>query len=314
MVVQQSQCGSSPNTSHLFVIEDACSLGHMQMSFIQLFSWMLHVALEGSTVAYTIFEARCGELQQIKDKYYLPMLGGFMNYSESELGLQLKLLDTNSPDELMSCRNRWLPNNTSVQLSRRGCSRGNWIGHCSAWFPNTPGVVQWQKFLHKTVLSTMKDVSFTAQAAKLRVLVFDRAKGYKRTLLDPTEVENVTSANCNESSVTYYQFAGKREDAAPWEWNCRYFSQFNVIVIVHGAAVSNIVCTPPGSGLVEIGPALTGGKVSMYMSLVQQLGIMYKFVPFARGRDNFSGIVQPDVNLLGSAVNSICESMKSDRG
>ena len=112
-------------------------------------------------------------------------------------------------------------------------------------------------------------------------------------------------------SVSYYQFGGKREDAKPWEWNCRYFSQFDVIVIVHGAAVSNIVCTPPGAGVVEIGPET--GKISMYRPLVQQLGIAYKFVPFARSRGNFNGIVQPDVKLLGSAVNSCEETVKSVR-
>ena len=147
----------------------------------------------------------------------------------------------------------------------------------------------------------------------MRVLVFDRAKGYQRSFRDPQKVVDVVSSSCKQCHVKYYQFTGRREDAKPWTWNCHFFAQFDIIVMAHGAAVTNAVC------VFYLVQALLrwakdprqAAKPSMYMPPMNQLNIHYFNVPYASGGQN--SVVSPNLTVLADAVRSLLAKVQTTK-
>lgn len=72
-ITENIECGSSLSKVPLYVIDDLCSLGRMQMSFVHLFHWLLTTSSSGR-IGYTLYKLPCKELQPIRDLYYDPML------------------------------------------------------------------------------------------------------------------------------------------------------------------------------------------------------------------------------------------------
>ena len=215
-------------------------------------------------------------------------------------------------DHVVACENTVLSNHT-IEISHRDCHGDAdleiWGSFCRAWFPSGNTVRQWHSFLRLTVLSDMRPSSI--EKSGMRVLVFDRAKGYRRSFRDPQKVVDVVSSSCKQCHVKYYQFTGRREDAKPWTWNCHFFAQFDIIVMAHGAAVSNAVCVLPGSGLVEVGQGPQAAKPSMYMPLMNQLNIHYFNVPYASGGQN--SVVSPNLTVLADAVRSLLAKVQTTK-
>ena len=65
-ITENIECGRSLSKVPLYVIDDLCSLGHMQMSFVHLFHWLLTISSSGR-IGYTLYKIPCKELQPISE-------------------------------------------------------------------------------------------------------------------------------------------------------------------------------------------------------------------------------------------------------
>ena len=283
--------GKGSGVALVFSLEDHFSLGHMQMSFVQLFAW-LHQVRNQSSVYVTYDRPDPKELKIIKTTYYDPMLKEFVEYAETQLKIHVQQILPGG--EIRACQ-PYFSNASKVLLYNRNCTKqssGNlaWVGHCASWFPNREIVKQWTTSYRQTF---KKLPVHPPMPGPWKVLVFDRASNYKRSLMRPTEVVDTLQRTCLVCNVTYFQFQGRRESAKSWDWNCRLFASYDVVVMVHGAATANIICMRPASALIEITP-----EPSMYVPLAEQLGLFRRGVPFAAGADDFDGLVQPDMAVL----------------
>ena len=338
--------------AELFVIEDAPSLGHMMMSFVQLFSWIYTAArrsedeildrmgykgpnygevsrrnktaeVGGATTIYVTFQHNYDH--PAKRALFEPLLSDIKDFAASELAVHL--VDIDYTEDIV--KNFPCPADSGahrLRVSVRGCTNHpkglDWTGHCAAWFDSAPSVRRWRSFLRKSV-----DISYfwghnePNWDSKVRnrnprdgekVLVFDRARGEKRSLTDPNAVIQWVEESCSVCNVTYYAFeeADKESElhgggnTQSWKWNAHFFAMYDIIVIVHGAAVTNQLYSAPGTGLIEIGRG--DGDTSMYMPLGSQLGLWRKGVPFSGpGFNDFDGQVMPNPIHLKDAVSEI---------
>jgi hypothetical protein len=296
---------------HIFVIEDGFTLGHMQMSFVQLFAWLIELCRnrdmrKSARTVYCVFEAVPNELHGVKDQYYLPFLRDIQAYAEHHLDLTLVLLDYQkyfaNKTNILWCDMPLLQDRlSSVTVGRRNCEGRYGWGHCGAWYPSQDTVDAWRHFLATQVLEPIPS-SQQRLSEPLQILILDRAPGYRRSLLNPMEVVNATREifcphNSVECNVNYTQLVLRRRDSYTWQWNCRFWAAgWDVVILVHGAALSNAVCLQNSTrALVEFVPR-DNGNVSMYAPLLQQLGVLaYRTVRFRAGADNFRGMVQPEL-------------------
>lgn len=220
-------------TARIYWIEDVASLGHMQMSFVQLFQFLqqIHangVVREGDTV-YACFLRKGGDLEPVRATYYVPMLADILAFAKKQWNLTVQEMDSevclpplfkgdpstfNFQDiELLNesssvpCHEFLPPSTQRVSVHVRQCTTKQYIGHCGAWFHDAAAVENWRRFLSVQV-GIPCDVSRNSS-----ILVFDRAKGYKRSLIHPLEVVDAVRGACPHCNTTYFQFQGLREEA-----------------------------------------------------------------------------------------------------
>ena len=82
------------------------------------------------------------------------------------------------------------------------------------------------------------------------------------------------SSEKGKISITYYEY-----DPSPYNksfvGNCLLFNKYDLVIVAHGAAMSNLICSPSMMGVIEIGLSAP----SMFTALTYQMNLQYRFVP-----------------------------------
>eukprot|EP00667_Euglena_gracilis_P012338 EG_transcript_12665 len=294
VVNSTAACGNhSEAVPYAFLLEDFPSLGHMQMSVVSLFSFLL--TLPAGVSVTVVWQLRAEELAPVKTQYYRPLLAHLSAFFHAERRLVIRDLDA---EELQSRRVCLL----GAVIGMRTCVLPDipYGGHCGAWFTGPPAVAAFRHFLRRQLnLSLAADGCCHGAHRSWRALLFDRAPGHFRSLQSPRRVRQRVAAffarpGAPPVHLDYYRHPAKREEASPFEDNCAQWSRYDLIIAVHGAALSNLICARPCATVVEVGfetPLLT-----MYTSLAAQLQLHHCFVPVAPGA-SWYGPVMPGGHL-----------------
>ena len=263
---------------NVFLIEDVSALGHMQMSFAALFSFLVqqpsgaHVA-----VAWERPAGKANALNEtfaaIRSAYYEPLLGLLTRHFAREKGMTLESLPRSAD------RTCYRTGRVTVRRCMAGYDEA--CGHCGAWFA-TPGVVvEWRRFLAQSLGHPMPPYGGARPACRPNterwaVLVFDRARRFARSFRHPERLRAQVARHLNASApavavaVDYYQHPARRFEATNFTAQCDLFARYDLIIMAHGGAMSNLVCARACAMVVEVGFQPDG----MYAPLALQLGLV----------------------------------------
>ena len=287
------QCPGKP-TGAGFLLEDWMHLGHMQMSFAAFFSF-LSTRPAGSHVS-VVFEKQASNTKghrrkAVLDTYFQPLLTLMTQYFNNTRQLKIHRL---YPQANGHCY-------PTGSVTKRTCVYEPLIqfaGLCAAWFASSKVVSEWRRFLNQMVLV---DVVTNARPTRpYRVLIYDRHSHDSRSLKYPHRVVNETKDHLQRLMgsdsvvVSYHQYPYPRNTGKPvyFAFNCNFFALPDLIIMVHGAAMSNLICARPQAMVIEVGWT----NLSQYTPLVLQLGLHYCFSPvlIAEGLDgSFQQPVMP---------------------
>eukprot|EP00667_Euglena_gracilis_P012035 EG_transcript_12325 len=248
----------APNATHVpptFVIEDVTTVGHMIMSFTSLFSFMA-AAPPNSTVMVVWGRSPAtsdlGSLQ-IRRQFFVPLLRQFGAYFARRKRLRYQTLDTahesdsgcyNTP--LCAIRNCVYQQPASPHIC---CS-----GHCGSWFASPAAVGEWRGMLHLQygVALPLQNCRDDWRGA-LSVLIYDRPPNGARSFKNPYQLrkqvyDHLRAAWPNRNLlVQSHSFL-----ETDFETQCQLFAQFDMIVMVHGSGLVNLVCARPCAMVIEV--------------------------------------------------------------
>ena len=110
-------------------------------------------------------------------------------------------------------------------------------------------------------------------------------------------VRRVSNEPAFEQTLRAANFSIVELESKPWEEQVRLFSQAEVVLAPHGAALANIVFCEPGALVAEIGTR--AGYKDFYLQLAASAGLRYCFIPAqarATGRaDSFRATENEDM-------------------
>ena len=279
------RCHVTEVPGRVFLIEDVASLGHMQMSFAALFSFLVAQPV-GAHVAVA-WERSADEFVRIRAAYYEPLLRLFQAHFAERGRLALRTL----PSEPGLC---YRSGNVTVRSCVAG-PLGDGLGHCAAWFASARVVARWRQFLTqglplpRGLYAPEHSLCRSPAGHRWRVLVYNRAHGLARSLDAPyTVIADVARhlrrrLGPGRAAVDFHQERSGRRNATDFAANCALFGRYDVLVLVHGAAMSNLVCARPCARVLELG----FGKYNMFRPLVQQLGLVHCLAPVHFPNENW---------------------------
>ena len=130
---------------------------------------------------------------------------------------------------------------------------------------------------------TRQNLCHMAPGYRWAVLLFNRPPESDRTLADSRAVETHivhhlrARLGAEGATVDHHESQG-RLNATTFASNCAVFAKYDLIVAVHGAALSNLICARPCTRILEMGFNAT----SMYRPLISQLDLIYCFAEVTR--------------------------------
>mmetsp|Transcript_22272 Transcript_22272/g.30629 ORF Transcript_22272/g.30629 Transcript_22272/m.30629 type:complete len:414 (+) Transcript_22272:119-1360(+) len=288
-----------------FILEDWLVLGHFQMSLLSLFSYLIdheselllsqrkrirkgHQNVDNIRPSLTVLLSRNSPHRHASTEYYGELITAMMRYFIDRKGLDI-LFDMNQTfplqkDYTFDVFSHSRPTQRCfAALYTRTCQLPNGDvgrGSCGAWFSSPEAVESFRDFLEKEFqISTNTSSSLVPQKSFVNdvrsILVYNRALKRRRTMKNTeTVVEIVKDAIKNEkireeegqTKVDFYQYVDERSFVR----QCQLFNGYDMIVMAHGAAMSNLICTRKHARIIEIGISW-----SMFEPLVHQLENSY---------------------------------------
>ena len=262
----------------LFVLADSAALGHFPMSLVSFFSFLEGLATEGGPlrrVLYTFEDpalAKNAEANPLFKRYFGPWLQATAAYAHAAWGLAVTRFDEATLPATAAAATTCF-----ARLGFRHCRAppcGVNGGHCAAWFARPATFGCFRDFL-KASLGVDARASVRRDASA-RVLVYDRGAGARRRFASVGAVVNATDAALARAGfpsvhATLFTFSSRCDKGAvgcDFQSSCALFADQDIIVAVHGAALSNLVCLRPGATVIEIAP----GGPTMFLPLAVQAG------------------------------------------
>lgn len=249
-------CGpGGRSVGRAFLLEDLPALGHMQMSFAALFSYLCAVPRGASVLV--LWELPAKDLSQVQRVYYGPLLAAIARFF-GERGVTV----TDVRAEAMRADGQcFAASSVAVRTCQVPPSINPYIGHCASWFATPGDVGTFRRFLHTAVglpPLPLHNCCGDDTPRTWAALLYDRPEGVKRRFQNPQKVRsNIARFFARKWSTAtveldYYRFTGQREDAESFAENCARFAHYDLIVIVHGAAMANLLCARPCATVIEI--------------------------------------------------------------
>jgi hypothetical protein len=252
------KCSTVRAVGHVFIIEDRSSLGHMMMSFTSLFSWLARLTLEEVTDEATAIwgsdPTDHGGSKVIRDVFFTPMLHSFINFF-GQKSMKIDVLDHLNQShkgcyKSKSCAVRnCVMHNHQIPTTAHGTT-----GHCASWFSDPSSVGLWRTMLSDELKIHVPTHNCHRDTQKwAHVLIYARptktARAWKNAQRLAEEVHRHLSAAWDGVGILV-QVHFHKEDS--WASQCRLFSQYDLIVGVHGAGLTNLVCARPCAMIIEV--------------------------------------------------------------
>jgi hypothetical protein len=273
-----NMCPEAGALGYVYIIEDIPSLGHMMMSFTSLFSWLVGLSLRKIPLQVKVMwgsEANTPHSSStVRDAFFLPMLDTFATFFRSCCRVNLTMQDRMKPSREICYRTK--------SCALRHCLMGRITpalagasGHCASWFSSPAAVGVWRTMLHDQLEIPLP--VHNCRLGKLKwaqVLIYARPAGINRAWKNPqrlaVKVQRYLSSAWGGIGVLVQVHYHKEQS---WASQCRLFSQYDLIIGVHGAGLTNLICARPCAMIIEVGWT----EYSFITILASHIGIHHCF-------------------------------------
>eukprot|EP00667_Euglena_gracilis_P013601 EG_transcript_14040 len=264
-------CYSTTKILHAFHLQDIVSVGHMHRTFTTFFSYLLAVPPQSKVVAVwgeSINASRHASVV-VKQLVYEPMLQMYQRFFNKHRGLQIQVIEFSNTTECLHVQE--LGNRQCILEKVPKLVVGT-TGNCGNWFASAETVAAWRAMLASEAgltfpLHNLVPVPERSPWVPWSVLVYDRPGG--RRFQDPEGIRKTTLTYLRRH-IPSTNFIVQRHIFLEPDFyaQCHLFNRYDLIILVHGAGASHMVCARPGAMVIEVGWWWYGS----FFVLARQLG------------------------------------------
>jgi len=271
-----SKCPEASAVGHAYIIEDLPSLGHMMMSFTSLFSWLVGLTRAKGTIEVTaVWGSEVVPHHSsltIRNDFFFPMLQTFVSFFSKHNSMRLRMLDILNHSratcyQAKSCAVR------HCLMGRITPSLAGASGHCASWFSSPSAVGIWRTMLRDQLEIPLPVHNCRSGKQKwARVLIYARPAGSTRAWKNPQRLGAAVHRYLSdhwEGEESLVQVHYHKEQT--WAAQCHLFSHYDLIIGVHGAGLTNLICARPCAMIIEVGWT----AYSFITILASHIGIHY---------------------------------------